>query len=83
MYYVYCTDISAWPAGDYAIPRTVFDCPQSDYVTWLTGSLTLSTRDTEPGTNTWTVSYHGLGPYTQTSVTLNVCVKVEGLISPY
>ncbi len=62
-----------WPAESWAIPRSVYGCPQSDIITWLESSVTVK----GPITHTWSMNYHLRGPAAPDVFTLSVCVKLD------
>ncbi len=73
--------LTSWPAGTWAIPQSVYGCPLSDTLTWVTGSITMTTS---PGTrlHSWSEHFHLRGPLTPHQMALHVCVKMEDYLQP-
>ncbi|XP_064619507.1 uncharacterized protein LOC135482952 [Lineus longissimus] len=62
-----------WPTGSYAIPMSVYSCPDWARKVWETGSATLSSDE---HTFNWPSEFQLKGPYTTSNIDLNVCVSV-------
>ena len=71
-----CTDsFEEWPEGNFALPESVYGCPDSEHSDWLRYSLTIQTTDQSWPNNTWSQTLKLRGPLADHLATVNFCVK--------
>ena len=73
---------SEWPTGEYALPMSMFGCPEEETRGWQNGFINLTIPVTAPN-HEWndddleTTEPNILGPYYKHSIQLNFCTKTE------
>ena len=72
--------MSVCPSGTYGIPHSAHDCPKTDKFPWITSQMSvMNLEEMQPG-NSWSESYHQMGPYSPNIFTLNLCIKFESTL---
>ncbi len=67
---------SRWPEGSYAVPQSIYGCPNNDDFPWVKGHISLTAPHSNPE-NQWSMTYHMRGPFGPRQVALHFCSRLE------
>ena len=73
--------MSMWPEGSFALPMSVYDCPQTEHFNWIRSKLTLESKTEMETPHQWSVYYHVRGRLDTKYAALHFCSKLSDFIT--